>query len=576
MQQEQSISSQNLSDSRLSHFGFHSKKPSDSAFYKTFFSMYPLLVLQNVVTLSVNLADNMMLGAYGESALSGAAAVNQIQFVYQCLLTALGDGLVMFGSQYWGKKQLSPLRKIAASAMHFGLLLSAVLFLLVSIFPIQALRIFTTDSAILEQGAQYLSIIRFTYLFFAITQILLATLRSVEIVGIAFRLSCMALLVNCSINYLLIFGHFGFPQLGIRGAAIGTLTARILEVIVLLVYLFRSAGKKLGLHFSNYFHVDPVLTKDYLKTTAPMLVTNGLWGVNTALQTVILGHMTAAAIAANSVASTLYMLIKSTAVGASSTASVMIGKAVGSGDIPLTKHYSKLLQRLFLCIGVLSGITLFFIRIPILSIYDLQPATKEMANTFLIILSVICVGMTYQMPTNNGIIRGGGNALFVVKMDLISIWCIVLPLSFFMAFVMHASPTVVVWCLNAEVFYLLPEMVGLICKLLPEGSVGASGQNTVRFGVKTFINTEIIVDHEGSRAVECLQIVQIGNFADLAQDIEIFRCCKIRIHQQAGNVVGRKDPLHGLDFPIEASVIGAQLQDRKAVVSDFVRRIHFL
>lgn len=457
MQQEQSISSQNLSDSRLSRFRFHSKKPSDSAFYKAFFSMYPLLVLQNVVTLSVNLADNMMLGAYGESALSGAAAVNQIQFVYQCLLAALGDGLVMFGSQYWGKKQLSPLRKIAASAMHFGLLLSAVLFLLVSIFPIQALRIFTTDSAILEQGAQYLSIIRFTYLFFAITQILLATLRSVEIVGIAFRLSCMALLINCSINYLLIFGHFGFPQLGIRGAAIGTLTARILEVIVLLVYLFRSAGKKLGLHFSNYFHVDPVLTKDYLKTTAPMLVTNGLWGVNTALQTVILGHMTAAAIAANSVASTLYMLIKSTAVGASSTASVMIGKAVGSGDIPLTKHYSKLLQRLFLCIGVLSGITLFFIRIPILSIYDLQPATKEMANTFLIILSVICVGMTYQMPTNNGIIRGGGNALFVVKMDLISIWCIVLPLSFFMAFAMHASPTVVVWCLNADqIFKCVP------------------------------------------------------------------------------------------------------------------------
>ena len=143
-----------------------------------------------------------------------------------------------------GAKAAFPLRKIAASAMHFGLLLSAVLFLLVSIFPIQALRIFTTDSAILEQGAQYLSIIRFTYLFFAITQILLATLRSVEIVGIAFRLSCMALLVNCSINYLLIFGHFGFPQLGIRGAAIGTLTARILEVIVLLVYLFPQRRQK--------------------------------------------------------------------------------------------------------------------------------------------------------------------------------------------------------------------------------------------------------------------------------------------------------------------------------------------
>ena len=433
------------------------QEASNSAFYKAFFSMYPLLVLQNVITLSVNLADNMMLGAYSESALSGAAAVNQIQFVYQCLLIALGDGLVMFGSQYWGKKQLSPLRKIAVSAMHFGLLLSAVLFLLVSFFPVQALHIFTTDAATVKQGAQYLDIIRFTYLFFAITQILLATLRSVEIVGIAFRLSCITLVVNCSINYILIFGHFGFPQLGIRGAAIGTLTARILEVVILLVYLSHSAAKKLGLHVSDYIHADPVLTKDYLKTTAPMLVTQGLWGVNTALQTVILGHMTAAAIAANSVASTLYMLVKSTATGAASTASIIIGKTIGSGDLLLTKQYSKKLQRLFICIGVLSGMVLFFIRIPILSIYDLQTATKEMANTFLIILSVVCVGMSYQMPTNNGIIRGGGNAMFVVKMDLISIWCIVLPLSFFMAFVMHASPTTVVWCLNADqIFKCVP------------------------------------------------------------------------------------------------------------------------
>lgn len=126
-----------------------------------------------------------------------------------------------------------------------------------------------------------------------------------------------------------------------------------------------------------------VLTKVNLKNNSPYARQRWTLGVQHALRPYFMA-VSAAAIAANSVASTLYMLIKSTAVGASSTASVMIGKAVGSGDIPLTKHYSKLLQRLFLCIGVLSGITLFFIRIPILSIYDLQPATKEMANTFLI------------------------------------------------------------------------------------------------------------------------------------------------------------------------------------------------
>ena len=181
-----------------------------------------------------------------------------------------------------------------------------------------------------------------------------------------------------------------------------------------------------------------------------MVVVQSLWGVNTALQTVILGHMTSAAIAANSAASTLFLMVKS-------TASIIIGKTIGTGDIALTKVYAKVMQRMFLVIGILSGILLFFIRIPILNLYDLSSATKDMANTFLIILSVVCVGMSYQMPTNNGIIRGGGNAMFVVKMDLISIWGIVIPLSFFMAFVMKASPAVVVCCLNADqIFKCVP------------------------------------------------------------------------------------------------------------------------
>jgi len=188
-----------------------------------------------------------------------------------------------------------------------------------------------------------------------------------------------------------------------------------------------------------------------------MLLVQGLWGVNTALQTVILGHMTAAAIAANSVASTIFLMVKSMAVGAASTASVIIGKTIGTGDIDLVKHYAKLMQRLFLIIGVVSGLVLFVIRVPLLRIYDLTPATKDMANTFLIILSIVIVGMSYQMPTNNGIIRGGGNAMFVVKMDLISIWGIVIPLSFIMAFVVKASPAVVVCCLNADqIFKCVP------------------------------------------------------------------------------------------------------------------------
>ncbi|MCI6866538.1 MAG: MATE family efflux transporter [Lachnospiraceae bacterium] len=418
--------------------------------------IYIALVLQNVVTLSVNLADNMMLGAYSEVSLSGVAAVNQIQFVYQQLLLALGDGLVIFCSQYWGKKMTGPMKRIAATAMQAGLLICALLFFLVSLFPVQALRLFTTDEAIIAEGVRYLGIIRFTYLFFAITQILLATLRSVEMVKIAFMLSVQTFFINCGINYVLIYGKFGAPELGVAGAAIGTLVARIVECIVLICYV-RKKEKNLRIRLKDYLKFDKVLCVDYIKITAPMLLVQGLWGLNTAMQTVILGHMTAAAIAANSVASTLFLLVKSIPVGAASTASIMIGKKIGEGDLDVVKNYARVLQKMFVVIGIISGILLFFLRIPVLRLYDLSENTREMANTFLIILSIVAVGMSYQMPTNNGIIRGGGNAMFVVKMDIISIWGIVIPLSLIMAFVVKASPVVVVCCLNADqIFKCVP------------------------------------------------------------------------------------------------------------------------
>lgn len=428
-------------------------------FYKTFFAMYIVLVLQNVITLSVNLADNIMLGAYSETALSGVAAVNQIQFIFQQLMNAVGDGMVIICSQYWGKKQTAPMKKIASGAMRLAIGIAVVLFVLVSIFPSQAVSLFTTDARIIEQGTEYLRTIRFTYFFFAVTMILLATMRSVEVVNIAFYLSISTLIINCGINYVLIYGCFGFPRLGVTGAAIGTLTARIVEFVVVLIYVFVK-DQRLQIKLKDYLCWDKLLMKDYFKVTTPILFIQGLWGANTAMQTVILGHMTAAAIAANSAASTLFLVVKSAAVGASSTASIMIGKAIGMGDMDLVKRYSKRLQKLFVIIGICAGTLLFFLRIPVLSLYDLSAETKEMANVFLMILSVVCMTMSYQMPTNNGIIRGGGSASFVMKMDLISIWGIVIPLSLIMAFVVKASPIVVVCCLNADqVFKCIPAFI---------------------------------------------------------------------------------------------------------------------
>lgn len=425
-------------------------------FYKKFFSLYIIFFLQNVVTLGVNLLDNVMIGGYSEAALSGVAAVNQLQFVYQQLLTALGDGVVMFGSQYWGNGQREPIKKIAAAGMRAALLLAVLLFAAASLFPRQLMGFFTNSTLIIEEGVTYLNIIRFSYLFFAITMLILAALRSVEVVKIGFILSVLAFLINAVLNYALIYGHFGAPELGAAGAAIATMAARIIECLIAVSYALKKVPS-ISLKIADYFKSDKVFGRDYLKAVTPMALVSGLWGVSTALQTVILGHMSAAALAANSAASVLFLLVKGGAVSGASAGAILIGKAIGMGEMETVRQYAKRLQRLFLLIGIVGGIILFFVRIPVLSFYNLSAETKAMANQFLIILSVVYVGMGYQMSTSEGIIRGGGSALFVVKMNLISIWGIVLPLSWFMAFVLKTPPAVVVCCLNADqIFKCVP------------------------------------------------------------------------------------------------------------------------
>lgn len=421
----------------------------DRSFYRRFISLMGTLILQNVVVLSVNLADNVMIGAYSETALSGVAAANQIQFVFQQIVLAVGDALVAVSSQYWGQRRTAPIRQLSKGAMLVGLGSGAVFFAVLSLLPRQAIGLFCSTDAIITAGAEYLSLIRFTYLIYAVTAVLLAMLRSVETVRIAFISSVEALVINCVLNYALIGGHFGAPALGVRGAAIGTLCARAAELITVLIYvIFRD--KKLGFSAEDLRRTDMTYVRDYARTSFFFIITGLMFGVSTALQTVILGHMTDSAIAANSVASTLFQLLKVGSVGAASAAAVIIGTTVGAGDDEKLHEYTKTLQVIFVMIGTLMSVSLFFLREPILSLYSLSPETLSLARSFILVLCVTGFGTAYEFPTICGIIRGGGDTKFAFKNDLVSIWGIVLPLSFLGAFCFGWSPTVLVFCLNSD------------------------------------------------------------------------------------------------------------------------------
>ena len=199
-------------------------------FYRDFFSVWSMLVLFNIITLGVNLADNVMVSAYSEAAMAGVSAVNQVQFLFQQLLLGAGDAAVVLGSQYWGQKRTEPIKRIATCALLLGAALSLFLFMLAAVTPETVVSLFTSVPDIHAAGVEYLRIMKYSYLIFAMTHILLAVLRSVETVHIGFFVSISTLVVNCGLNYLLIEGHLGAPRLGVTGAAIATLSARVAEL----------------------------------------------------------------------------------------------------------------------------------------------------------------------------------------------------------------------------------------------------------------------------------------------------------------------------------------------------------
>ena len=408
----------------------------DSRFYKTFFSMTGVIAMQNLITFTVNLADNIMIGGYSQTALSGVAMVNQIQFLLQMLMLGTGSAVVVLGAQYWGKKELQPIRKATSIGVLLSVILSAVMMLLVLFFPGQILGLLTNEQAVIDEGSKYLVIVCFSYVFFAVTTNLLNAMRSVETVRIGIVVNLVALVVNVVLNYGLIYGRLGMPEMGVEGAAIATLTARVVEFAIVVVYVL-VLDRKICWRPVHLLHIDREMLKDYIRVGMPLLSANGVWGIAMSAQTAILGRLGSDTIAANSIATTIFQVVTVVAYASGNASSVLIGKTVGEGDIPRVKAYAKTLQIIYLFIGVATSAVLLLCKDFIISLYDVTPEAWELSEQFIFVLAVTVVGTAYQCACLTGIVTGGGDTKFVLINDLIHQFLIVLPAAFLSAFVFH-------------------------------------------------------------------------------------------------------------------------------------------
>lgn len=426
-----------------------------TAFYRRAAALILPMALQNLINVGISSIDVVMLGRVGETVLSGASLGSQIQFILNLMLFGATSGAAILMAQYWGKGDRAAVGTVWGMVLKLTMLISLLFTVLVFVFPYHAISIFTNDGAVREQGAQYLRIVCLSYLPLTFTMVYLNTMRSVGRVRIATVVYLCSMLTNIAVNAVLIFGLFGAPRMGIRGAAIGTLCARLMELAVVAVYN-RRRNTELPFRWRYFKAFDRTLAKDYVKYSLPVLFNELMWGTGCSMIAAILGHMGSAAVAANSVAQVVRQLATVASFGVASAAAVMVGQTLGEGRKDAAKRYADRLVRLAMLLSLAGAGLILLIRPLILRSVAISDEAIAYLSVMLLVMSYFVVAQVYNTVVIVGILRGGGDTKFGFMVDVIFMWGVAILFGFVAAFVLHWSVIPVYLILTCDELLKVP------------------------------------------------------------------------------------------------------------------------
>ncbi|MGV1026327.1 MATE family efflux transporter [Clostridium perfringens] len=408
----------------------------DRRFYRLLFSIALPIAVQNLITFMVSMVDTLMVGALGEIQLSAVSIANNLFFVLTILMFGLAGGSNIMISQYWGKGNVKTIHKILAIMYRVCLLITGIFIFIALFLPKYFMGIFTTDKAVIDFGASYLRIVCIGYLFYSITNCTIMMLRSVKTVSISIIVYTASLVVNSILNWIFIFGNLGAPELGIRGAAIATVCARITEFSIVLVFMF-IYERKIGLKIEHLLKLDKEILKDYVGLCTPVLCNELLWAIGASMISVIVGRMGTEVVAANSINGVAHQFVTVFIFGMSNATAVIIGNTIGEGKKEKAKEYAYSIGIFSVVMGCISGLMILLIKPFVVNFYNVSYSTKLIAMEIMTVTSGIIVFQSLASNFMMGVLRGGGDAKFVLINDLIFMWLVAIPGGFFVAFVLE-------------------------------------------------------------------------------------------------------------------------------------------
>lgn len=400
------------------------------------------IAFQYLMLALVAVSDAFMLGNVEQNAMSSVSLATQIQFVQNIIIGAVVATTSILGAQYWGKKDLKVLNHVFALGLMWSMLISVITFVGCVFCPSHLMRIFTNETILIEIGSEYLKIAGWSYLLTGITQVYLTIMKVSEHPGTTAKISSCAVVINVILNALFIFGFGSIPALGVKGAAIATLIARIIELLWTILTSFKK--DYIYPKLQSFVSIKMILVKDFVKCMLPLLGACLFWGIGFSSYTAFMGHLGTDAAAANSVTAVIRDLICCMCDGVSVGGGIIVGNELGAGNLDLGKLYGDRFMKISFIIGGISTVIMLAVTPIILQVVILTPQAREYLKWMMVVMAFYMIGRSVNTVVINGILAAGGDTMFDFYSLAVVMWGISIPLAALGTFVLH-FPVIVVY-----------------------------------------------------------------------------------------------------------------------------------
>ena len=441
---------------------FQRLRRRDGAFYRRLLALTLPIALQNLITFSLGLIDTFMVSQLGNSAMAAVTTANVPVFLLISIVFGVQSGLSVLASQYWGKKDTENISRVLGVASFIGAGITLILAVLFFLWPVVIMDLLSNSHELSVLGAPYLRLIGFSYVFNMLSSVYVSAQRSVENPNFGMKLFGFSTILNTFLNYILIFGHFGAPALGIEGAALATLLSRVAEFAISVVYALRS--RRLPLHIGAFLRPGWEMVVRFVKYASPVVLNELLWGLGNSLLTVILGHMTNSVemLAAYSVTGNLGRLFLVVCFGLGMATAVMVGKTIGEGsshdevmDLSLTLLDFTTVVGVGLAVLSLALVPLLF-RPVVFPLFKLYGSSAAIATALAVASFAATPVHSYAISAVTGVLRSGGDVQFSMILDIGPQWFITLPVTALAALVLGGNCWLVAIAIQSENLLKVP------------------------------------------------------------------------------------------------------------------------